>query len=152
MIEALQKHTRALVIWSHQNAPRPQPPYVVVEPMTVEHLLNDYCPQAQAVASVDRYNYRVHYVGRDALRELVKLVLACRAGSSPVTWYGNPQFTPDLLANSEWGERATVECSIPAVTTLDVSESWGTIDTIRAKPAGDVLNPPTIIEVTRGNS
>lgn len=149
MIESIEALTSATVIWSNQNAPRPELPYVAVEPIQTLQVTSDPCPKGERMVTSMRVLYRLHYVGSEPLMNL-SLILSGLRESGSATVSQQARFVPAVVESGEWEHRAVAEVS--RTTVFDKPVDWSIIDTVRVTPSGEFSRTHKPFEVKRGNS
>ena len=118
------------VIFSHQNAPRPKPPYVLVEETGVTGVREEYCPQDARKYAEYAVNCRIQWHGAKALINLSLL----RTKAPQLRWTGDVQRIPTSLEDVQWEDRATCDAAYHLIEPVTAPEADGIIDAVSTTP------------------
>jgi hypothetical protein len=129
------------VIFSHQNAPRPKPPYVLVEETGVTGVREEYCPQDARRYAEYAVNCRIQWHGARALINLSLL----RTKAPQLRWTGDVQRIPTSLEDIQWEDRATCDAAYHLIEPVTAPEADGIIDTVSTTPTINERQWPAFI-------
>lgn len=118
------------VVFAYQNAPRPKPPYVLVEETYVELAREIYCTDEARRYGEFAVHCRIQWHGPGALHKLSLL----KAKTPTLRWGGDVQRIPASLEDIRWEDRATCDAAYHLVEPLNEPGGDGIIDTVSTTP------------------
>jgi len=121
------------VVFSHQNAPRPRPPYVLVEETGAALVREEYCSDDAQRWAEYAVQCRIQYHGRGALLALSTI----RSKAPQIRWSGDVQRIPTSLEDVQWEDRATCDAAFHLLQPLNEPGSDGIIDQVSTTPTID---------------
>lgn len=118
------------VVFSHQNAPRPKPPYVLVEETSIGLAREIYCTDEARRYGEFAVNCRIQWHGPQAAHKLSLL----KAKTPTLRWSGDVQRIPESLEDIRWEDRATCDAAYHLIEPLNEPGGDGIIDTVSTTP------------------
>ena len=129
------------VVWAYQNAPRPRPPYVLVEETGVGVAREEYCSQEARRWAEYAVTCRIQYHGPGALLALSLI----RSKAPRLRWSGDVQRIPASLEDVRWEDRATCDAAFHLLQPLNEPGGDGIIDAVSTTPTIDERAWPAFI-------
>lgn len=121
------------VVFSHQNAPRPRPPYVLVEETGAALVREEYCSDDARRWAEYAVKCRIQYHGPGALLALSMI----QSKATEIRWGGDVQRIPASLEDVRWEDRATCDASFHLLQPLTEPGGDGIIDQVSTAPTID---------------
>lgn len=121
------------VAFAYQNAPRPKPPYVLVEEVATSWVREIWCPDENRRYGEFAVRCRIQWHGPQAMAKLSLL----KAKTPGLRWSGDVQRIPASLEDVRWEDRATCDAAFHTHEPLNEPGGDGIIDAVSTTPTVD---------------